>query len=118
MISSLLGTTVRSGEVAYVREKKVPGKDGRSYSYYQLVEGKRVDGKVRQHVIAHLGKHPNIEAARAAAEALRHNTEEISPEEELRLLRLLREKEEEREREADQWFSENADLYMHKPYKR
>jgi hypothetical protein len=64
--------------VAYIREKKVPGKDGRSYSYFQLVEGKRVDGKVRQRVIAHLGKHPNIEAARAAAEALRHNEEEPS----------------------------------------
>ena len=48
--------------MAYVRKKKV-GK----YEYYQLVEGKRVDGKVRQRVIAHLGKHGSIEAARLAA---------------------------------------------------
>jgi hypothetical protein len=34
--------------MANVREKKVPGKDGKTYGYYQLVEGKRVDGKVRQ----------------------------------------------------------------------
>jgi len=45
--------------MAYVRKKRV-GK----YEYYQLVEGKRVDGKVRQRVIAHLGKHDSIEAAR------------------------------------------------------
>jgi hypothetical protein len=43
-----LGTTGSDG-VAYVRKKRV-GK----YEYYQLVEGKRVDGKVRQRVIAHL----------------------------------------------------------------
>src|SRR5215203_199313 len=53
-----LGTT-RSDGMAYVRKKRV-GK----YEYYQLVEGKRVDGKVRQRVIAHLGKHDSIEAAR------------------------------------------------------
>jgi hypothetical protein len=53
-----LGTTGSDG-VAYVRKKRV-GK----YEYYQLVEGKRVDGKVRQRVIAHLGKHDSIEAAR------------------------------------------------------
>ena len=48
--------------MAYVRKKRV-GK----YEYYQLVEGKRVDGKVRQRVIAHLGKHGSIEEARQAA---------------------------------------------------
>jgi hypothetical protein len=53
-----LGTTGSDG-MAYVRKKRV-GK----YEYYQLVEGKRVDGKVRQRVIAHLGKHDSIEAAR------------------------------------------------------
>lgn len=52
----------------YAREKKIPGKDGKVYRYYQLVQGeRRVDGKVRQRVIAHLGKHDSIEAARAAA---------------------------------------------------
>ena len=51
----------------YVREKTVPAKNGKTYRYYQLVEGKRVDGKVRQRVIAHLGKHDSIEAARDAA---------------------------------------------------
>ncbi len=55
--------------MAYVREKKVPGKGDKTYSYYQLVEGRRVDGKVRQRVVAHLGKHDSIEAARAAARA-------------------------------------------------
>jgi hypothetical protein len=42
--------------MAYVRKKRV-GK----YEYYQLVEGKRVDGKVRQRVKAHLGKHDSID---------------------------------------------------------
>ncbi len=51
----------------YVRAKKIPGEDGKVYIYYQLVEGERVAGKVRQRVIAHLGKHDSIEAARAAA---------------------------------------------------
>jgi hypothetical protein len=55
--------------VAYVREKKVPGKGGKVYRYYQLVEGRRVDGKVRQHVIQHLGKHDSIGDARAYAKA-------------------------------------------------
>lgn len=54
----------------YVREKRVPGKDGKVYRYFQLVEGKRVDGRVRQHVIAHLGKHDSMEDARAAAEGV------------------------------------------------
>ncbi len=53
--------------MAYVREKKVPGKDGKSYRYYQLVEGVRVDGKVRQRVIKHLGKHDSKAAAIQAA---------------------------------------------------
>jgi hypothetical protein len=53
--------------VAFVREKKVPGRDGKQYSYYQLVEGKRVDGRVRQRVIAHLGRFDSKEEAQAAA---------------------------------------------------
>lgn len=52
----------------YVRKKKIPGKSGKVYTYYQLVEGQRgVDGKVRQRVIAHLGRHDSIEAARQSA---------------------------------------------------
>lgn len=54
--------------MSYVREKKVPGKAGKVYRYYQLVENRRgVDGKTRQRVIAHLGKHECIEAARQSA---------------------------------------------------
>ncbi len=54
--------------MAYVREKKVPGKAGKVYSYYQLVENQRgVDGKVRQRVLVHLGKHESMEAARQSA---------------------------------------------------
>lgn len=64
----LLGTTGREEVIVpYVREKKIPGKNGKVYTYYQLVEGRRVNGKVRQKVIAHLGKHDSIESARAAA---------------------------------------------------
>ncbi len=48
--------------MAYVREKKIAGQ-----SYYYLVEGKRVDGKVKQKVVRYLGKHDSIEDARAAA---------------------------------------------------
>src|SRR5215212_1471958 len=34
------------------------------YTYYQLVEGYRdEDGKVRQRVLAHLGRHDSVEAA-------------------------------------------------------
>jgi hypothetical protein len=54
--------------VAYVREKKVTV-GGKVYSgYYQLVEGHRVEGKVRQRMIAHLGKFPTIEDARRYAD--------------------------------------------------
>ena len=52
----------------YVRVKKIPGKGDKVYTYYQLVEGQRgVDGKVRQRVLKHLGKHDSIEAARQSA---------------------------------------------------
>jgi hypothetical protein len=57
-----------SSRVSYVREKKLTIA-GRSYGgYYQLVEGQREGGKVRQKVIAHLGKVPDIEAARRYAD--------------------------------------------------
>ena len=61
--------------MAYVRKKKV-GK----YEYYQLVEGKRVDGKVRQRVIAHLGKHDSIEAARQAAAGVASKSADVEQE--------------------------------------
>ena len=54
--------------VAYVREKKVRNKKtGKTYGYYQLVEGVWEGGKVRQKVLAHLGEHPSLEAAMEAA---------------------------------------------------
>jgi hypothetical protein len=64
----LLGTTAEEMLVAYVREKKVPGKDGKSYSYFQLVEGKRVDGKVKQRVIRYLGRFDSKADAEFAVE--------------------------------------------------
>jgi hypothetical protein len=44
--------------VAYVRKKKSKGKE-----YYQLVEGYREDGRVKQRVLAHLGDIPTVEGA-------------------------------------------------------
>jgi len=44
--------------VAFIRKKRVNGRE-----YYQLVENYRDDGKHRQRVLAHLGKHSTIEAA-------------------------------------------------------
>ena len=47
----------------YVKTKRVPGKDGKVYTYHQLVEGYREGGKVKQKVIAHLGRYPTPEEA-------------------------------------------------------
>lgn len=44
--------------VAYIRRKKVDGN-----WYFYLVEGARIDGKVRQRVIAYLGKYETVGAA-------------------------------------------------------
>lgn len=33
------------------------------YTYYQVVESRRVDGKPRQRVLVHLGEHPIAQAA-------------------------------------------------------
>jgi hypothetical protein len=41
----------------YVREKKIR-RGEKTYTYWQVVQGTRVDGKVRQTVIAHLGGEP------------------------------------------------------------
>jgi hypothetical protein len=48
--------------MTYVRSKQVPGND-KTYTYYQVVRGFRVDGKVKQEVVAHLGRHETPEAA-------------------------------------------------------
>ena len=43
---------------AYVRKKGVG-----HYEYYQLVENRRVEGKPRQKVLVHLGRHPTVDDA-------------------------------------------------------
>ncbi len=48
----------REAALAYVRKKKARGK-----TVYQLVEGRREGGKVRQKVLVHLGEHPTVERA-------------------------------------------------------
>jgi hypothetical protein len=50
----------------YVREKKIRRGD-KTYSYWQVVQGTRVDGKVRQTVVEHLGPLPHKLAARVIA---------------------------------------------------
>jgi hypothetical protein len=50
--------------VAFVRKKRVHNNE-----YYQLVENYRENGKHRQRVLVHLGKHPNLESKIAAAAA-------------------------------------------------
>ncbi len=44
--------------MAFVRTKKVKGKE-----YHQLVESQRVDGEPRQRVLIHLGQHASVDAA-------------------------------------------------------
>ncbi len=61
--------------MAFVRTKKVKNEE-----YYQLVESRRVEGKPRQKVLVHLGKHPTVN------EALKEWPREIE-----RLRRLARE---------------------------
>ncbi len=51
--------------MAYVRKKKIRGENGKTYTYHQLVRGYREDGKVKQEVVAHLGRHETPEAALA-----------------------------------------------------
>jgi hypothetical protein len=87
--------------MAYVRKKKVG-----DYSYYQIVESRRVNGVPRQRVLVHLGEYSSveealrgwpedIEIARWGAEDARERREARSPprpgrsyeEEETRLLR-------------------------------
>src|SRR5829696_8774241 len=56
----MLVTTTRSSRMAFVRKKMV-----KRYSYYQLVQSHRVDGKPRQTVLMHLSQHPTVDAALA-----------------------------------------------------
>src|SRR5215217_180896 len=44
--------------MAYVRKKRVRDKE-----HYQLVEGWRENGKVRQRVLCHLGQYPSVDVA-------------------------------------------------------
>ena len=44
--------------MAYIRAKKRKGKSG-VQTYYYLVEGQRIDGKVKQKVLKYLGTNPN-----------------------------------------------------------
>ena len=44
--------------MAYVRKKKLKGQE-----YYQLVEGRRENGKVKQRVLCHLGQYPTVDVA-------------------------------------------------------
>ena len=44
--------------MSYVRRKWIDG-----IEYFYLVEGKKIDGKVKQRVIAYLGKHETVGAA-------------------------------------------------------
>ncbi|KUK31237.1 MAG: Transposase IS4 family protein, partial [Thermoanaerobacterales bacterium 50_218] len=40
----------------YVRTKVFKNKDGTTRTYLYIVRGKRVDGKVRQEIVANLGR--------------------------------------------------------------
>jgi hypothetical protein len=69
--------------VAYVRKKKVKGKE-----YHQLVASRRVEGEPRQQVLLHLGQHPTPDHALEAWP------------EEIERLRALAREEREKAREA------------------
>ncbi len=49
----------------YVRRKRHHRGDGSTRLYFQLVTCRRVDGRPRQRVLAHLGQCPSVEAALA-----------------------------------------------------
>jgi hypothetical protein len=66
VIPYLLGTTSSRGQAMYVREKKIR-RGEKTYSYWQVVQGTRVDGKVRQTVVKHLGPLPHRIAANIVA---------------------------------------------------
>lgn len=46
----------------YVREKTIR-RGEKAYSYFQLVAGERVEGRVRQRVVKHLGRCPSRDHA-------------------------------------------------------
>ena len=51
--------------MTYIRKKTIRKANGAGerYTYYQVVRGYREDGKVKQEVVAHLGKHDSVEKA-------------------------------------------------------
>ncbi len=66
--------------MAYVRKKKVKGRE-----YHQLVETRRVEGKPRQRVLLHLGQYRTVDEAlegwskevETLRELARHEFEEV-----------------------------------------
>jgi len=50
----------------YVREKKIH-RGEKTYTYWQLVESLWVDGRSKQHVVAHLGRLPDRLTAEVSA---------------------------------------------------
>jgi hypothetical protein len=58
MLSCLGTTSEEERTLAYVRIKRVGGRE-----YYQLVESRRVEGNPRQKVLVHLGSHPSVDEA-------------------------------------------------------
>jgi hypothetical protein len=74
----------------FVRKKSKP--QGGS-AYYQLVESHRVDGKPRQRVVLHLGRHQTVDEAlkgwpRDASSLQRHGYPEAADEVRTKLARL------------------------------
>ena len=70
--------------MAFVRSKVVAG-----HQYYQLVENYRHDGKHRQRVLAHLGKHATLGGAIDDAAARVDAAKEAAREDRRRARRLL-----------------------------
>jgi len=58
--------------MAYVRTKKRNGK-----TYYYLVEGKRVDGKVKQKVLKYLGTNPEMVNVKLSNEQVKSFAEAV-----------------------------------------
>jgi hypothetical protein len=45
----------------FIRQRRVKGKDGTVYTYFGLVESRRVGGKVRQRLVFNMGTRATIE---------------------------------------------------------
>jgi len=88
-----LVTTPKEVSNMFVREKKIT-KNGKVYdSYYQVVEGKRVEGKVVQTLVGYLGKFDSkaeaVEYAIDAGYPVGHNTEKVLGPQQQRLTEAL-----------------------------